>query len=107
MAARPSDRDLVRGLAVLKLWTSGGAGLDFNAFRAAVEGGADYDVGDLRNLLRKDQTPDLQTMIRRVVDGFQFLGSPTEAERTLAADRSLHLRAEAEALQQALAGRGS
>lgn len=105
LAARPFNRDLVRGLAVLKLWNSGGAGLDFDAFRQNIEGGADYDVGDLRNLLRKDQTPDLPTMIRRVVEGFQFLSALSEPERALSADRARRLRVEAKALQQALMGR--
>lgn len=103
LAVRPFNRDLVRGLVVLKLWSSGGPGLNFDAFRRGIEGGADYDIGDLRNLLRKDQTPDLPAMIRRVVEGFQFLGTLTEAERALAADHSLRLRAEAQALRQALA----
>ncbi|MBX3695227.1 MAG: nucleotidyl transferase AbiEii/AbiGii toxin family protein [Steroidobacteraceae bacterium] len=102
LAARPFNRDLVRSLAVLKLWNSGGAGLNFDTFRRSIEGGADYDVGDLRNLLRNDQTPELPTMIRRVVDGFQFLGMLSETERALAADRALRLRAEAQALQQTL-----
>lgn len=102
LAVRPFDRDLVRGLAVLKLWTSGGEGLNFETFRQTIEGGADYDVGDLRNLLRKDQAPDLPTMIRRVVEGFQFLGMLSEPQRALAADRALRLRTEAQALQQTL-----
>jgi predicted nucleotidyltransferase component of viral defense system len=104
LSIRPFNRDLVRGLAVLKLWTSGGQGLNFDTFRQSIEGGADYDVADLRNLLRKDQTPDLPTMIRRVIEGFQFLGMLNEPERALTADRALRLRAEAQALQQALAG---
>lgn len=105
LAVRPFNRDLVRGLAVLKLWNSGGVGLDFDALRQNIEGGADYDVGDLRNLLRKDQTPDLPTMIRRVVEGFQFLSALSEPERALSADRALRLRVEAKTLQQALIGR--
>ncbi len=100
LAVRPFNRDLVRSLAVLKLWSSGGPGLNFDTFRHGIESGADYDIGDLRNLLRKDQTPDLPAMIRRVVEGFQFLGTLTEAERALAADHSLRLRAEAQALRQ-------
>jgi hypothetical protein len=105
LAGRPFNRDLVRGLAVLKLWNSGGPGLNFDTFRQGIEGGADYDVGDLRNLLRKDQTPDLPTMIRRVVEGFQFLGMQNEPERALAADRTRRLRAEAQVLRHALVGR--
>ncbi len=103
LSTRLFDRDLVRGLAVLKLWTSGGPGLDFDTFRRSIEGGADYDVGDLRNLLRKDQTPELATMTRRVVDGFQFLGMLSEPERALTADRAHRLHDEAQALQQTLA----
>ncbi len=102
LSVRPFNRDLVRGLAVLKLWNSGGPGLNFDTFRQNIEGGADYDVGDLRNLLRKDQMPELPTMIRRVLDGFQFLGMLSEPERALTEDRALRLRAEAQALQQAL-----
>lgn len=105
LSARPFNRDLVRGLAVLKLWNSGGPELNFDAFRRSIEGGADYDVGDLRNLLRKDQMPELPTMIRRVVDGFQFLAMLSEAERALTADRARRLPAEAQALQQALVAR--
>ncbi|TAK50777.1 MAG: nucleotidyl transferase AbiEii/AbiGii toxin family protein [Gammaproteobacteria bacterium] len=105
LAGRPFNRDLVRGLSVLKLWTSGGPGLNFDAFRQSIEGGADYDVGDLRNLLRKDQTPDLPTMIRRVAEGFQFLGMLNEPERALTADRSQRLRSEAQTLQQILTSR--
>lgn len=105
LAGRPFNRDLARGLAVLKLWTSGGPGLNFETFRQGIEGSADYDVGDLRNLLRKDQIPDLPTMIRRVVEGFQFLSMLNEPERALTADRAHRLRAEAQMLQQALTRR--
>lgn len=103
LAGRPFDRDLVRALAVLKLWASGGPGLDFDRFRRSVEDDADYDVGDLRNLLRKDQTPELPAMKRRVIEGFQFLGALSDAERALAADGAQRLRAEAETLRGALA----
>ena len=44
-------------------------------------------------------------MIRRVVDGFQFLAMLSEAERALTADRARRLPAEAQALQQALVAR--
>src|SRR5690606_15457143 len=42
LAGRPFNRNLVRSLAVLKLWNSGGPGLDFDTFRQSIEGGADY-----------------------------------------------------------------
>lgn len=105
LAGRSFDRNLVRGLAVLKLWNSGGQGLDFNLFRRNVEGAADYDVDDLRNLLRKDQSPNLATMQRRVIEGFQFLGTLTALERVLATDGARRLRAESEALRTTLGGR--
>jgi predicted nucleotidyltransferase component of viral defense system len=105
LATRPLDRDVVRALAVLKLWNSGGQGLDFDLFRRRVEGGGDYDVGELRNLLRKDQTPNLNTMIRRVLDGFQFLSAMSDLEKMLAADSARRLRNEAEALRETVRGR--
>lgn len=95
---RALNRDLIRSLAVLKLWNSGGAGLDYGRFCERVKGGADYDVADLTNLLRKDQKPELQNMIRRVVDGYRFLADLTESEKTLAADTACKNLKESDAL---------
>ncbi len=103
IARRPLQRDLIRALAVLKLWHSTGPGLDFEHFRARVESGRDYDLSDLRNLLRRDQSPDLAGMIARVVGNFQFLGQMTDAERALAADLPRRLQDQAAALQTATA----
>ena len=86
IARRPLQRDLIRALAVLKLWHSTGPGLDFDRLRMRIENGRDYDLSDLRNLLRRDQNPDLAGMIARVVENFQFLAQMTEAEQALAAD---------------------
>ena len=102
IARRPMDRDRIRALAVLKLWNGGGQGLNFDVFRQRVEGGADYDITDLRNLLRRDEAPDLAAMIRRTIEGFQFLGTLTELERTVAADQAMQARAEAAALRTLL-----
>jgi predicted nucleotidyltransferase component of viral defense system len=102
IAARNLNRELIRSLAALKLWNSGGLGLDYGRFSDRVKGGGDYDVGELANLLRKDQKPDLDGMIRRVLDGFRFLADLTEAERALAADAEKKNRKEAEALIAAL-----
>jgi predicted nucleotidyltransferase component of viral defense system len=102
IAARNLNRELIRSLAALKLWNSGGVGLDYGRFSERVKGGGDYDVGELANLLRKDQKPDLDGMIRRVLDGFRFLADLTEAERALAADAERKNRKEAEALIAAL-----
>lgn len=102
IAGRPLNRDLIRVLAVLKLWSSGGPGLDYGRFCARVSGGGDYDIGDLTSLLRKDQKPDLDGMIRRVVEGYRFLGDMTADERVLASDTANKSRKEAEALIAAL-----
>lgn len=98
IAGRALNRDLIRSLAVLKLWNSGGAGLDYDRFAARVKGGGDYDIGDLTALLRKDQKPDLDGMVARVVDGYRFLADLTDAERMLAADWAHKSRQEAAAL---------
>jgi predicted nucleotidyltransferase component of viral defense system len=98
ISMRPLNRDLTRSLAVYKLWNSGGPGLDFERLRRRIEDGRNYNLDDLRSLLRKDQTPDLQAMIRRVVEGFRFLGNLTQLEATLAADQARRRRAEAKEL---------
>jgi len=103
VAARPFQRDLVRSLAVLKLWNSGGPGLDFERLRQRVEDGSGYDIADLHNLLRRDQTPDLAAMIRRVIEGFKFLAELTELERALASDRAQDSRKEADELLRLIA----
>jgi predicted nucleotidyltransferase component of viral defense system len=86
IAVRVLDRDTNRSLAVLKLWDSDGPNLDYGRFRERITGAGDYDVGDLTTLLRRDQRPYLDQMIRRVVDGFRFLGDLTDLERNLAGD---------------------
>ena len=86
IASRALNRDLIRALAVLKLWNSGGPGLDYERLCERVRVGRDYDISDLANLLRKDQRPDLNGMIRRVIDGYRFLGDLSDRERMLAAD---------------------
>jgi predicted nucleotidyltransferase component of viral defense system len=98
LAVRPLNRDLIRSLAVLKIWKSGGPGLDYERFRARILDGADYDIADLANLLRKDQRPELEPMIRRVIEGFRFLGDMNELERTLAEDSFQRRNAEVDML---------
>jgi hypothetical protein len=83
---------------VLKLWNSGGPGLDYGRFVERIKGGGDYDIAELANLLRKDQKPDLDGMIRRVVEGFRFLADLTESEKLLAADTQCKNRTEAQTL---------
>ncbi|RRJ96393.1 nucleotidyl transferase AbiEii/AbiGii toxin family protein [Opitutaceae bacterium TAV4] len=103
IARRPLQKELIRSLAVLKLWNSGGPGLDFERFRTRIEAGSDYDLMDLKNLLRKDQSPQLGAMITCVVGNFQFLAQLTETERLLAADAAHRQRPIAEALASKLA----
>jgi predicted nucleotidyltransferase component of viral defense system len=98
IASRALNRDLVRTLAVLKLWNSGGPGLDYDRLCDRVKDGRDYDISDLANLLRKDQRPDLNGMIRRVIDYYRFLGDLSDREQVLVADGGQRYRKEAESL---------
>jgi predicted nucleotidyltransferase component of viral defense system len=104
VAKRALDQDRIRALAVLKLWNSGGQGLDYEVFRQRIAGAGDYDVADLRNLLRRDENPDLQAMIGRVTQDFQFLRNLTELEATIAADGRKQAQDEATALLASLRG---
>lgn len=99
VAGKALNRDLIRSLAVIKLWESDRDNLDYRQFAAQIEGGKDYDLAELANLLRKDQRPDLKDMIRRVVDGFRFLGQLTDLEKKLVQDKPRRCRAEIEALK--------
>ena len=80
------DRELTRSLAVIKLWESDKDNLDYDKFAKQVEGGKDYDLNDLRNLLRKDEQPDLKAMIKRVIENYRWLGQATDLEKTIAQD---------------------
>jgi len=102
ISGRPMKHEIIRSLAVLKLWQGGGAGLDFDRFRQRIEAGDEYDVKDLQNLLRKDQKPDLVIMIARISSEFRFLGQLTEIEKKLTADSAMRLRKEANALREEL-----
>lgn len=100
IAVRPLNQQLVRSLAVLKLWNTGGDGLHYERFAGRVRGSADYEIADLASLLRKDQKPDLPGMITRVVDAYRFLGDLAEDEKLLAADGSNKNRQTAIALME-------
>ena len=99
VAGRQINRDLLRTLAVIKLWESNEGNLDYAQFAAQIEGGKDYDLRELENLLRKDQRPDLKTMISRVKDGFRFLEQMSDLERMLAHDEARRRKAEIEQLK--------
>jgi len=57
----------------------------------------------LRNLLRKDQEPDLAAMILRVIEGFRFLDHLSEAEALIARDQSRRNQDQARELTSMLA----
>jgi predicted nucleotidyltransferase component of viral defense system len=99
VAGKQFDRDLLRSLAVIKLWESDQENLDYPKFVTQVENGKDYDVNDLTNLLRKDQRVELKDMIRRVRDGFRFLDQMTDLERKITQDQVRRCREEVEALK--------
>jgi hypothetical protein len=103
LSGRKLNRELIRSLAVLKLWNSGGPGLDYGRFSERIKGGGDYDIADLTNLLRKDQKPDLEGMIRRALESFRFLADLTAAEKIVAADADRRKQKEAQALIASLA----
>ena len=47
ISRRPLNKELVRSLAVLKLWQSSRSGLDYGRFRERIENGDEYDVREL------------------------------------------------------------
>ena len=91
----------MRGLAVLKLWNQRDA-LNYERLTKRIEDATDYDVGDLTELLRKDQRADLATLTKRVVEGYRFLGTLTELESKLANDKTGKAQAQAAQLTQEL-----
>jgi predicted nucleotidyltransferase component of viral defense system len=104
ISARPLNRELIRALAVLKLWHSGGPGLDFARFRQRVEDRRGYDVADLQHLLRRGEQPELVAMIAKVIERYQYLGMLTELEAILVADGRGLRRDEARQLIAAIVG---
>jgi hypothetical protein len=91
----------VRGIAVLKLRNQRDA-LSYQRLAKRLEEATDYDVGDLTELLRKDQRADLATLIKRVVEGYRFLGNLTELEMQLANDKARKAQAQADQLTSEL-----
>jgi predicted nucleotidyltransferase component of viral defense system len=76
---RPFDRNLVRTLAVLKLWLVGDVFAP-ERFFAGLESER-YDWGDLARLVRRDRRPESGAMIAGCLDSYGFL-------RDLSADES-------------------
>ena len=79
--------------------------LDYGRFRERITGAGDYDIAELASLLRKDQRPDLEDMVQRVVDGFRFPGEMTELEKSLTGDDARRRGTDAEALRAGAAER--
>lgn len=88
------DPDLVRRMAVLKLWESP-EGRSYEPFsydtfvrrmNERVNRRA-YDENDLQGLLRKAQRVDLQTMVKEVAETYSFLKQLTPEESVLAEDQ--------------------
>lgn len=95
VSKRPLNRDLIRTLAVLKLWNTGGPGLDFERFRQRIQERRNYDTADLQHLLRRGENPDLESMIRQVIEEYQYLGRLTDLEQVLTTDQYQRRRDEA------------
>jgi predicted nucleotidyltransferase component of viral defense system len=102
---RPLNRELIRALAVLKLWNSGGPGLNFATLRQRIEDRRGYEIADLQHLLRRGEQPDLDALITQVIERYQYLGDLTELETTLAADEWGRRRDIAEQLLLAIGGK--
>ncbi|AOO82243.1 nucleotidyl transferase AbiEii/AbiGii toxin family protein [Bosea vaviloviae] len=103
------DPDLVRRLAILKIWESPeGASFEPFSFEAFVRRMATrvqnraYEEGDLQGLLRQNQRVDLSTMVREVAESYGFLANLTGDEKKLTADKYSQERALAEAYREAI-----
>jgi hypothetical protein len=101
------DHDLTRSLAVIKLWESDKDNLDYELFAAQITGGKDYDVNDLRNLLRKDEQPDLGAMIKRVTENYRWLAQTTALETKIVKDAKRTLKDDVGSLKADAAKRGA
>ncbi len=89
------DPDLVRSLAVSKIWESPGGLAGFEPFshqtfvrrmNDRMQTGA-YEESDLQDLLRNTQRVDLNLMVKDVSETYSFLKHLTAEQATLATDR--------------------
>ncbi|MCI0333989.1 MAG: nucleotidyl transferase AbiEii/AbiGii toxin family protein [Planctomycetes bacterium] len=85
------DRDLVRRLAVIKLWQARDI-FDPDKFFARIQQKDKYDWNDLQRLVRGTTRLDAGQIIAQTVSGYQFLGQLTGEEIDLAADAKAHRR---------------
>jgi predicted nucleotidyltransferase component of viral defense system len=84
-ATRPLDQPRIRRLVVLKLWQARDT-FDPAQLMEKFERGAEFDWGDLRDLVRRDARIDRARICADCVRGFRFLSDLTPEERTLASD---------------------
>jgi len=84
LCQRPFDRNLVRNLAVLKLWSASDT-FDPDRFFTGLESER-YDWSDLTRLVRRDRRPEPRTVIARCLDGYSFLRNLSADEAELARD---------------------
>lgn len=83
------DRDLVRRLAVIKLWQARDI-FDTEKFFAGIQQKDKYDWNDLQRLVRATTRLDADQIIAQTVSGYQFLGQMTVGEIALAGDAKAH-----------------
>jgi len=83
-AETPFDGEVLRRMAVLKLWQARDP-FDPNAFFEKLRGGI-YDWDDLRRLVRTSDAIEPEQIIRSVEDRFGMLHQLTELEQQLIAD---------------------
>ncbi len=90
-STRPLDRDLLRRLAVVKLWQANDM-FEPDAFFARLQREDTFDWDDLRYLVRGSTKIEPRRIIAQAVSGFGFLADLTEDEAELAADGKSHRR---------------
>lgn len=85
-ATRPLNRDLIRGLVIVKLWQSRDS-FDPAKLMAKFEDGKAFDWDDLAQLVRKDQKIDPNEITTTCIKNYAFLNKMNDEERALAADQ--------------------
>jgi len=88
-STRVFDRDLVRRLAVTKLWQARDM-FEPEQFFARIQQKDKYDWNDLQRLVRGTTQIDPNQIIAQVVSGYQFMGQLTVEEIVLAGDGKAH-----------------
>jgi predicted nucleotidyltransferase component of viral defense system len=88
----PHNRDLVRKLAVLKLWESSD-GFDPERFQSKLSPDMDWDWDDLASIVKSFDPHKGKLMLENCTKEFSFLGEMTQSEKDLAKDK--HARSHA------------